>query len=155
MAFFVLLERANVDQDSLRGLETVNQVLYLKEAEFDLRAIVEALELPPSAREELLVREGLDLFDVAIHVEQEVASDEALWALFHHVESVFDQLFDADETGDVVDDLQGCVEVHFYEPVTQLLQDGRRNEEKELYFLGEQVGPELHHLRYWQRMRKQ
>ena len=94
MAFFVLLERANVDQDSLRGLETVNQVLYLKEAEFDLRAIVEALELPPSAREELLVREGLDLFDVAIHVEQEVASDEALWALFHHVESVFDQLFD-------------------------------------------------------------
>jgi len=56
VALFVLLERSNIDQDALRGLQPVHQILDRQQTQLDLGSVVEALELPPAAREELVVR---------------------------------------------------------------------------------------------------
>ena len=55
MAFLILLKRTEVNQNSLRGLKALHEILNRKKTEFDLWAVVEALQLPPAASKELVM----------------------------------------------------------------------------------------------------
>ena len=105
MTLFVEFEWADVDQYPLGRLHPLNKVLDREETKLKFRLVVEAFELPPTTSEKLVVRQGFHLLHMALHVEYEVAHDEALGTPFHHFKSLFDQLFNAHQPCNVVDNL--------------------------------------------------
>ena len=112
MALLILLKPSHINKQSLLWLQSLNQILHRNETQLNLTAIVKPLQLPPPLSKELIVSIGLIVLHMGLPVDQEVTLYETLRTGLHHFESPFNDLGNGHLPRDVVDYLEGRVQIH-------------------------------------------
>lgn len=111
MTDLILLERSDIDQQSVLFRDLVDQVLDVQKTQLYLRTVIKVLKFPPSPSKVLILPQRIRILQLAVNIKDELADDEALRAFVHQRECVLADMIYSDEACDVVDYLKGSIQV--------------------------------------------
>jgi len=115
VAGLILLEAANVDQQTVLFRNLVKQVMDVKETQLEVTPVVKILKFPPASSKVLILAQSIDLLHLLFKIKDELCDDEAGWTLLHHDCGMSRHSLDIYQSCYVVDQLEDAVKIKLQE----------------------------------------